>query len=315
MIDVSCILVSFNNAQYSIDAVNSILEFQTDSLSYEIIVVDNASREQDLNLLKRGIEGLEKVKLVESKINLGFGAGNMLGVQYASSANYYAFINNDTLQTTPNFLTQLSLFMDMHPQVAVCSPQMLDQEKNFQVTIDHFSSLAREILRRPLLEKLFPKTYLNRKIAYSEPTQVHYVQGSFMFIRAKDFDMIGGFDTNLFLYYEESDVCRTLLKKYQKQTYLVPDISYIHFTSATIERNVMIKIEQKISLFYYIEKHYGWWSRKILNAYYIVRYFFTSLFKPKYWPFFLMLLKGMPLSASLKQKQVLISRSSDGLQQ
>ena len=315
MIDVACIIINFNNAQYTIDAVNSIREYQTDTRSYEIVVVDNASKEEDFALLNKGILDLENVKLVDSKINLGFGAGNMLGVQYAAPAKYYAFINNDTLQTTSNFLSRLIAFMGANPQVAVCSPQMLDQDENFQVTIDHFSSLAREILRRPLLESLFPKVYLNRKVRYNKPTKVHYVQGSFMFIRAADFHLIGGFDTNLFLYYEESDVCRTFLKKYQKHTYLVPEVSYIHFTSATIERNVQIKIEQKISLFYYIEKHYGWWARKVLNGYYIFRYFFTSLFKPRYWPFFVMLLKGMPLSSSLKQKQVLISRSSNGLHQ
>ena len=69
-----------------------------------------------------------------------------------------------------------------------------------------------EILRRPFLETFFPKIYLNRKIRYKTPTKVHYVQGSFMFIGSADFNEIGGFDTNLFLYYEESDISLRLLK-------------------------------------------------------------------------------------------------------
>ena len=308
MKDVSCIIINYNNAQYTVDAVKSIIEIQKDELDYEIIVVDNASKVEDLEKLRNGLQDLDKVVLVESKINLGFGAGNMLGVQYASKCKYYAFINNDTLQVTENCLTALTRFMESHPDAAICSPQMLDEDKNFRETIDHFSSLQREILRRPLLERLFPKKYLNRKIRYDSPIKVNYVQGSFLFIDAKDFHKIGGFDTNLFLYYEESDISRTLLKKHNKYTYLVPSVEYLHYKSATINRNIIIKIEQKISLFYYIEKHYGWWHKKILNTYYIIRYFFTSIIKPSYWKFFFMLLKGMPLSASLKQKQELTNR-------
>lgn len=308
MKDVSCILINYNNAQYTIDAVKSIQSIQKDDLAYEIIIVDNASKGDDIQKLRNGLAGLKETLIVESKINLGFGAGNMLGVQYASKCKYYAFINNDTLQVTENCLTQLKNFMESHSDAAVCSPQMLDENKNFRETIDHFSSLQREILRRPLLEKLFPKKYLNRKIRYQKPTKVHYVQGSFLFVNAADFHKIGGFDTNLFLFYEESDICKSLLKKHNKHTYLVPSVEYLHYKSATIDRNILIKIEQKISLFYYIEKHFGWWHKKVLNMYYLMRYFFTSLVKPKYWKFFFMLLKGMPLSKSLKQKQEIVSR-------
>ena len=64
-----------------------------------------------------------------------------------------------------------------------------------------------------------------------------------------------------------------------------------------------IKIEQKISLLYYTKKHYGWGQQKILNLYFIIRYFFTALVKPKYWKLFMTLLIGAPLSKSLKAKQ------------
>ena len=123
------------------------------------IVIDNASGQDDLINLKEGLAEVEEVLVVESKINLGFGAGNMLGVQYAAPCKYYAFINNDTLQVTKNCLTVLRDFMILHEDASVCSPQMLDEHKMFRETIDHFSSLQREILRRPLLEKLFPKKY------------------------------------------------------------------------------------------------------------------------------------------------------------
>lgn len=305
MIHVSCIIINYNTSKYTIEAVESIIRLHDSQLTFEVIVIDNASNTEDFERLKKSIDFLNNsaVKLIRSKQNIGFGAGNMLGVQHSAPCKYYAFINNDTLQVSKNCLLSLKHFMEKHPNVAVCSPQMLDENRNFRVTIDHFSSLQREILSRPLLEFLFPKTYLNRKKTYSKPTKVHYVQGSFMFVDAEDFRDIGGFDTNLFLYYEESDLSRRLLKERRKFTYLVPEVQYIHYKSVSTTKNVRIKIEQKISLLYYIHKHFGYFPHKILILYYIVRYFFTSLIKPNYFQLLIVLLGGAHLSKSLKLEQ------------
>ncbi len=303
MIDVSCIIINYNTANFTIAATKSILDMHDASRTLEIVVVDNASKKGEFERLKNALSKEKQVKLVRSKINTGFGGGNMIGVNNASKARYYAFINNDTLQVSKNCLWRLLEFMQGQNDAAICSPQMLDENKNFMVSIDHFSSLGREILRRPLLEKLFPKTYLNRKIRYKKPIKVHYVQGAFMFCDAKTFNLAGGFDTNLFLYYEESDLSRRILKNFGKHSYLVPNLEYIHYKSKSTQKNITIKIEQKISLLYYIRKHYGFWQHKILLTYYLIRYFFSSILKPKYWRLFGIFLIGAPLSKSLKMQQ------------
>lgn len=305
MIDVSCILINYNTSKYTIACVNSILENTKDTINLEIVIVDNASKKEDYLNLKEGGSKInsEKVKLVRSNLNTGFGGGNMMGVKNASKCQYFAFINNDTLFATPNTLKTLCDFMQSHPNAGVCSPQMLDEHKNFRKTIDHFASPQREILKRGFLEFINPKRFPNRKKRYEKPLKVDYIQGAFMFIDATDFNYVGGFDTNLFLYYEESDVCRRILKQKNKHTYLVPSVEYIHFESASTSSNITMKIEQKISLFYYLKKHFGWLQYKLVQVYFCIRYFFSSIFTPKYWPLFYLLLKGMPTSYSLKYKQ------------
>lgn len=305
MLDVSCIIINYNTSAYTIACVASVLENTGTGLAYEIVVIDNASSFDDYSKLESGLKALhsDKVIVVRSKINLGFGAGNMLGMQQAKACKYYAFINNDTLMVSPDTLNQLFDFMNKNLEIGICSPQMLDENEKFRVTIDHFSSLQREILRRPILEKINPKKYLNRKIRYSDPTKVHYVQGSFMFTRATDFNAVGGFDTNLFLYYEESDLSLRLLKERKKSTYLVPSLEYIHYKNASTSKGITIKIEQKIAMLYHTKKHYGWFSYKILLIYLCLRYGFTSIMKPKYFRLWLILMQGAPITASLKQKQ------------
>ncbi|MDC8003433.1 glycosyltransferase family 2 protein [Aureisphaera galaxeae] len=305
MIDVSCILINYNSSEYTIKCVASILENTQEDITYEIVVVDNASTPENYDIVVKGIEKINspKVKLIRSLKNTGFGGGNMTGVQHASLCRYFAFINNDTLMVSPNTLKELVHFMETHPNAGMSSPQMLDHEKGFRRTIDHFASPAREILKRGFLEFVNPKRYPNRKRTYKQPLKVDYVQGAFMFADAEIFNAVGGFDTNLFLYYEESDVCRRMWKQKQKIAYLVPHLEYIHYESASSSSNITMKIEQKISLFYYLRKHYGAFWTKIVQIYFCVRYFFRAIFKPKYWKLFRLLLAGMPLSHSLKQKQ------------
>ncbi len=305
-IDISCIIINYNTSKYTIDCVESIIKNTKNALSYEIIVVDNASKIADYKALELGLKNLgnsDRLKLIKSKINLGFGGGNMLGIQNSNNCSYYAFINNDTLQVSDNCLGHLMDFMNTNPSVGITSPQMLDENKKFRVTIDHFSSLQREIFRRPLLEKINPKRYLNRKKTYDNPIKVDYVQGSFMFTRAKDFDAVGGFDTNLFLYYEESDLSLRLLKERKKTTFLIPGLEYIHYKNASTTKGVPIKIEQKIAMLYHTKKHYGWFQYKILLSYLALRYLFTSIFKPSYFPLFIVLFTGASLTNSLKLKQ------------
>ncbi len=308
MIDVSCILVNYNTSKYTLQCVSSLLENTKDSIDFEIVVADNASSIENYTILKEGLSTIDspKVKLVRSLKNTGFGGGNMLGVQHAEPCRYYAFINNDTLMESPNILKELVHFMETHPDTGMCSPQMLDHDKQFRRTIDHFASPAREILKRGFLEFINPKRYPNRKKTYDAPLKVDYVQGAFMFVDAQAFTEVGGFDTELFLYYEESDLSRRLKKKKGLVAYLVPHLEYVHYESASTSSNITMKIEQKISLFYYLRKHFGFFGLKIVQVYFCIRYFFSALFKPKYWKLFKLLLAGMPRSKSLKHKQPIL---------
>lgn len=306
MANISCIIINYNTANFTIDCIKSIWENQSERELYEIIVVDNASKEEDFLQLKKFQEKAEfEFKLVKSRMNLGFGGGNMLGVQHANNPDYYAFINNDTILFENSTLLKLKNFMDQNSRIGVCSPQMLDQNKNFRATIDHFTTLKRQFLKRSFLEKFNPEEYPDRKKTYTQPVKANYVQGSFMFIKAEDFNAVGGFDTNLFLYHEESDLCMRILKQRQKDTYLYPECSYIHFIGTSIKQNenIIIKTELKLSLLYIIRKNQGWLAHKVLLNYLRLRYLLTSLVKPSYFHLTKVLFRGAHLSESLKNKQ------------
>jgi hypothetical protein len=307
MLDVSCIYVNYNSATFTVAAIKSLLEKTNDTIVYEIIVVDNGSAYEDYEMLKTSLEQLKSstMKIYRSRINTGFGAGNMLGVNFASPSKYYAFINNDTLFTQENTLFDLKLFMESTPDAGVCGPQMMSENGDRISSIDHHATPMRQLLKRDFMESINAVKYPKRKKVYTEPVSCGYVPGSFMFVKASSFNEVGGFDTALFLYYEESDLCRRISTCLGEKTYHYPDQEYMHYQGKSTEKNIDIKIEQKLSLLYLTKKHHGRIAHGFLLNFYTIKYLLTSPFSSKKRKLFTALLKGGSLNQSLRCKQVL----------
>ena len=306
MFDIAVILINYNSTTHTINCVNSIIEKTSQNSSYQIIITDNCSEKDEYLRLKYYCDSLEdgSIKLYRNNINSGFGGGNMFGLQFAN-ANYYAFVNNDTLFKN-DCLSILKTALDTNQNIGIAGAQAFKENDDFMISLDHFASPTREILGRNFLEISNPKKYPKRKKIYKNLLQVNFIPGSFMFVRANDFNEVGGFDTNIFLYYEETDLC-IRLSKIAKHAYLVPEAEFIHFHGASTPRSIAIKKELKISLLYIIRKHYGFFGHFIVSSFLTLKYFFSSIFKPKNWPLFYLLINGAPLSKSLKMKQKILN--------
>ena len=302
MYDIAVILINYNSGFHTINCIESILEKTAKTISFQIIVTDNCSEKEDYLLVKNYLDKINHPDIIlkRSPINTGFGAGNMNGY-LISTANYVAFINNDTILLN-DCLTIFKNQLDKNQEIGIVGGQAYKQNGDFMVSLDHFASPAREILGRSFLEFVNKKKHPKRKQKYIDPIQVNFIPGSFMFMRCEDFDTIGGFDHHIFLYYEETDLCKRLLT-IGKTAYLVPEGEFIHLHGASTQKSLAIKRELKLSLLYIIRKHYGYWAHKLVLFYLIIKYFFSSIFKPKNWSLFMLLISGAPLSKSLRNLQ------------
>jgi len=307
MFDIAIILVHYNSGLLTAECVKSIINKTAAGISYQIIVVDNNSEYADYLQLKDSLSAIEfkNLQLIRSRINTGFGGGNMAGVLHAD-ARYFAFVNNDTVFKT-DCLSALLHNLENIPAAGVAGGQSYKEDGSFLTSFDHFSSPAREILGRSLLEKINSRRFPKRKRLYSSPIKVDFVAGSFMFVRAADFYAVGGFDNNIFLYHEETDLCKRL-KAIGKDAWLIPTAEFLHYHGASTGRSVAIKKELKISLLYVMRKHYGILGWFAVWLFLLIKYALSSLVKPKNWPQLALIAKGAPLSASLKQKQAIAQK-------
>lgn len=303
MFDLAVILINYNSSEYTISCLEKVYEKTSQSLYFQVIVVDNCSADDDYQKVSDYCKSskFQNLSCYQTNINCGFGRGNNFGFLKANS-HYVAFLNNDTLLLNDCFSLLIS-HLKQHPNVGMVGAQAFKENGGFMVSLDHFASPAREILGRNFLELVSPTKHPKRKKLYSTPIQVNFVPGSFMLLRSADFDMAGQFDPALFLYYEETDLCLRLLNL-GLSTVLVPEAQFVHYHGASTGKSMAIKKEIKISLLYVLRKHYGWWGMQQVRFFLLLKYSLSSLVKSKNRALFQLIWKGAPASESLQHLQL-----------
>ena len=255
--DVAIILINYNSSDYTIKCINSIKSTSCNDLTYKIVVIDNASETDDFRKLADHVSANNNensIQLYRSKINLGFSAGNMMGVQNID-ADYYFLLNNDCILQN-DCIGILHRFCEHNEQVALCSPQLLDSNDTPIPCINYFPTLKTKIFGSGILSLSHNIKHIRRKEKYVNPVQVDVVSGSQMFVRADHFFEIGGLDTIFFLFCEEEDLALRFNKAGYK-TYLVPQARNYHLGSGSTIKSLAIKKEFYISFLYFYRKHYG----------------------------------------------------------
>ena len=301
-ISCSVIIINYNTSDLTLEAIASVLQ-HSQGTKTEIIVVDNASKPADLHALEEGIQNFENVFLYPSRINLGFGGGNMYGVQKARG-NYYIFLNSDTYLTEDSIKIG-SDFLNTHPDCAMVGIRSTDEHgassKNFDYPLSFWHELFGDQVTRVISFNKLP----NRRADLDSPTEVGSVQGSFLMVRATDFNAVGGFDSNLFLYYEEHDLSFRLRKYQRKSTFYLPQTSYVHLKGKSTPGSYLMKKELRISQFYVIRKNLGLLTYLLFYMVSFFKYLFKAPFSRKNRNYLGLVLRGVPLSESLKHKQVI----------
>lgn len=274
----------------------------SDKLNYNIIIVDNNSKKQDYDDLRVFAEAQVNVLLVRSKQNIGFSAGNMLGVQY-TNADYLFFLNNDTVLLN-DCLSILYNFMESKKDVGVCTGQMYNTDHSFHHSFGYFPSLALKVFGTGILRPFCPQAFPRKKVEYTEPLQVDLVTGAAIFADYTKFAEIGGFDTNYFLFCEEEDIAQKM-KRAHYSVYVVPEARFIHHMGKSTTRNLDIEKESYISLLYYHRKYNSWLSYMVLKGLYCFKNFKKFYKHPNYLKLAIFVLCGASMKHSLRHRQAL----------
>jgi len=224
IITVSIIIVNWNTRELINNCIKSILDF-CKGVTYEIIIVDNASSDGSSSFIKREYPG---IKLLENSVNLGFAKACNQAVKI-SSGRYIFLLNPDTFLNR-GVISGLINFMDKLDWAGIAGPQIIDRKGNITDSVRKFPTMWRTLLKKTILGKLFPwarVTKLIKVISMDRVSIVDNVSGGALLIKREIWDALDGMDERFFMFYEDVDICRRV-KNMGYNVYYVPSIKLMH---------------------------------------------------------------------------------------
>jgi GT2 family glycosyltransferase len=245
--DISIIIVNWNTKDLLLGCLQSVYQTLKD-ISFEIIVVDNASRDGSVSMLRKEFPD---VHVIENEENRGFGAANnqALGIM---RGRYALLLNTDTV-LTDGAVTQLLAFLELHPDVAMACGQLLNKDGSKQNSIAAFPTLLTLLFNTAFLEYLFPTRYPSKRHDYKEPIEIDSAIGACLIVRKDAIDEVGMFDERYFFFFEETDWAREMRSKGWK-IYHVPAAQIYHLQGQSIGRDVYSRVEFYRSRYQYFRK-------------------------------------------------------------
>jgi len=238
--DLTVIITSFHSRNKIFNCINSIEK------NIKVIVIENSNDQ----ILKKEIQSnYQNVECILSKENLGYGAGNNLGLSMVKTS--YALILNPDVTLINGAISKFFLAIKNLKDFGVIAPVSYNEKyNNFNIAVD------------------------------KEIKEVDNVKGFAMFLNMKNLKKINFFDDNFFLYFEEIDLCRRL-KKNNIKIFIDPTIEVNHLGGTS--HNSVIEKPMELSrnwhwmwsTFYFHRKHYGYLSAIIK----ILPKLFSSFFK------------------------------------
>jgi hypothetical protein len=231
---ISIIILNWNGWQDTIECLESI--FQNDYSNYNVIVVDNDSRDESLKKIKEYCNGEiivkspffeydpsnKPVKILETEFNNnfqnsikssssnlilikndkneGFAEGNNIGIRYALNLNpdYILLLNNDTV-VDKDFLIEMVKVSESNDKIGIVGPKIYYYDEPNRIWFAK--------------GKISWKFCRGLNIGYNEidigqhdqMTEIEYASGCAFFIKKEVIEKIGLFDKKFFLYFEEID--------------------------------------------------------------------------------------------------------------
>lgn len=261
---ITASIVTYNNSFEDLKA--AIKSFLNTDLDIKLYISDNSETQKikELCIDKR-------VEYIYNNCNKGFGYGHNIAIRKAEKeeSKYHLIINPDIFYKSGN-LEKMVEFMEKNEKIGLMMPKILYPNGEIQYVCKllptPFNLFSRGFLPNwNWVEKINNK-YEMRFTNYDKIIEVPYISGCFMLFRTKVFSEIGYFDDNIFMYLEETDISRRVIKQGYKTIMYPEAVVYHKWEKGTHKNKKLRNITIKSSIYYF--NKYGWFfdkERKKIN--------------------------------------------------
>ncbi len=261
--DLTIIIVNYQTYKLTKNTIQSILENPC-KYTYQIILVDNASKDDSIEKLEKDYKDNNKIKIIKSKTNGGFAYGNNLALKQSQS-KYTLLLNSDTI-IKPNTLNQCLDYMEKDPKIGAlgCKVSLptgnLDKacKRSFPNPVNSFYKLFH-------IPNKSQKNNYNLNLPDDGVYEIDCLVGAFMLIRKEAIESVGLLDETFFMYGEDIDYCYRIKNDGWKIVYYGKS-EIIHYKGASSKKQKYKLIyEFHKSMYIFYKKHYSKIYNTLLN--------------------------------------------------
>jgi GT2 family glycosyltransferase len=275
VIDLTVVIVSWNVRDLlrrCLQSIESEARQAVDGLALEIVVVDNASADDSVEMVRAEFP---QVRLVANEENRGFTVANNQGL-VLGQGRYLLLLNPDT-ELTGGALATMVHAMDDRPEIGALGPQLRYPDGSLQSSRRRFPTFATALVESTVVQEWWGDNRVLRRYYMADTPDdaiqsVDWVVGACLLVRRQAYEQVGGLDEGFFMYSEEMDWCRRIKDAGWLVIYL-PTATVIHHEGRSSEQVVPARhIHFQSSKVRYFRKHHGAFQAEVLRWFLLATY-------------------------------------------
>ena len=242
MIKLSIIVVNYNTYSLTKQTIDSVIS-RSYQFEYEIILVDNASSDGSIELLKNEYKSLSNINIIVNNYNLGFGKANNIGYD-KSIGEYILLLNSDTI-VSEGCLTKCIEHIEQGQNIGALGCKVMLEDGTLdhackrgfptpKASLYYFLGLGK---KDPIKYGLYDAMHIEE----DEIGEVDVLTGAFMLMPRNVIDQVGLFEEEYFMYGEDIDLCYKIKEAGYRILYY-PEVYIYHLKggSSRKKRNKVI---------------------------------------------------------------------------
>lgn len=264
---VSALILNYRTGREAWKCAEALLR-QTIADRMEIIIIDNHSDDDSIGYLRNRVRGHSNIRIIETPVNAGFGAGYNLGFRHAQGT--YLLINNPAKILVPDAVEKMVYAMEQDPSIGILGPRLTHTDGTVRDSYRSFPGMLDVVIKRTMLRGLFKKR-MRRYLQWDRNPDVtgetDWVVGGCLMIPRDLCRTIGGFDERFFLFFEDTDLCRRVWKAGKRVVYF-PEATGTDRKSRLSEGGLLALLTKKTARIHVWSgaKYFWKWNRYLGNS-------------------------------------------------
>lgn len=263
-VELAIIIVNWNGGELLRSTVESVI-VSPPSIEYEVVVVDNASTDDSVAMLRtsnlaRELTDRGRLRIIENSENRGFGPANNQAFSLTDAP--LLFLLNPDTEVTAGSVDRLLATIQSNSRIAAVGPRLLNVDGSLQVSVWRNPPSAWEILLSQLkLYLLLPRRFRGELLLgghwdHNRERSVPMLSGAAILVRRTVIEEVGGFDERFHMYGEDNEWCLRILRAGWDMVFQPDAVVLHHGAQSSLQRWTSLeKLSVQLEASYLFQQH------------------------------------------------------------